>query len=139
MWIFCARVAWACEVIFFPRGQIKTTFSWSMVIASNNQVEAYALFKGLSLAKRLGIKDISIIGDSGVILNQIRKRSPPQDMKLKSIIVRALGESEAFQSLQCFHLLRINNARADSFVNLAIRDFPGTLRINGQATHHYIP
>lgn len=60
-------------------------------------------------------------------------------MKLKNIIVRALKEVEAFKSLQCYHVLLINNAKADSHANLAIRDSQGTLRINSQVVQHFIP
>jgi ribonuclease HI len=98
-------VVGAGRVIYFPGGQIRLTFSWSLGVTSNNQAKAYAIFKGLSLAKSQGIDDISIIGDSWVIVNQVKKRSPPRDMKLKNIIVRELKEVEAFKSLQCYHVL----------------------------------
>jgi ribonuclease HI len=132
-------VAGAGGVIYSPGGHIRTTFSWSLGIASNNQAKAYALYKGLNLAKSQGIEDLLIIGDSGVILNQFRKRSLSNDMKLRSIMARAFVEAEAFQSLQCFHVLRLNNVEVDSFANLATLDSLGTLRIDGQVAHQFIP
>jgi ribonuclease HI len=132
-------VAGAGGVIYSPRGHIRTTFSWSLGIASNNQAEVYALYKGLNLAKSQGIEDLFIIGDYGVILNQFRKRSLTYNMKLKSVMARALVEAEAFQSLQCFHVLRLNNVEANSFANLATRDSLGTLRIDGEVAHQFIP
>jgi ribonuclease HI len=66
-------VAGAGGVIFSPGGHIRTTFSWSLGITSNNQAEAYALYKGLNIAKSQGIEELIIIGDFGVILNQFRK------------------------------------------------------------------
>jgi ribonuclease HI len=92
-------------VIYSMRGQIILTFSWSLGVATNNHTEACTLYKGLSLAKSQGIKYISIIKDSWVIINQARKISPPQDMKLNSIIVRVLKEVEDFRTLHCYHVL----------------------------------
>jgi hypothetical protein len=50
-----------------------------------------------------------------MIINLIRKRAPPQDMKLKNIIARVLQEIEAFESFQAFHILRTNNSQEDGW------------------------
>jgi ribonuclease HI len=132
-------VAGAGGVIFSPGGHIQTTFSWSLGITSNNQAKAYALYKGLSIAKSQDIEELIIIGDSGVILNQFRKRSLSDDMKINNIMSRILLEAEAFQTLQCFHVLRTNNTEADSFSNLATRDSLGILQIDGRGYSTFHP
>jgi ribonuclease HI len=94
-------VAGVVGVIYSPGGQLSLSFSWSIGEATNNQAEAYAIFKGLGLAQNQGIKDISILGNSWMIINLIRKPSPPQDMKLKNIMVRVLQEIKSFESFHC--------------------------------------
>jgi hypothetical protein len=54
-------------------------------------------------------------------------------------MIRTLSEAGAFQTLQCFHVLRNNNIEVDSFANLATRDSLGTLRIDGRVVQHFIP
>jgi hypothetical protein len=59
-----------------PEGHIRATFSWILGIASNNEVKAYALYKGLNLAKIQRIEDLFIIGYYRVVLNQFREEIP---------------------------------------------------------------
>jgi hypothetical protein len=42
-------------VLHDPRGKIKTTYSWNIGVASNNQAESYALLQGLLIAKSKNI------------------------------------------------------------------------------------
>lgn len=39
-------------VILFPNEMIELTFPWDLGMRSNNQVEAYALLKGLQLTNK---------------------------------------------------------------------------------------
>jgi ribonuclease HI len=71
-------------VIFSPGGTIRLTFSWSLGTTTNNQVEAYALLQGLLLAQQQGLDSISILGDSKVVINHVRKKTLPLDMKLRT-------------------------------------------------------
>ena len=50
-------------VIYSLEGQLSLSFSWSIGEETNNQAEAYAIFKGLGLAQNQGIKDINILGN----------------------------------------------------------------------------
>jgi ribonuclease HI len=92
-------VAGAGGVIFSLVGHIRTTFSWSLGITSNNQAEAYDLYKGVNIEKSQGIEESIIIRYFGVILNQFRKRSLSDEMNIRSIMIRTLSEEGAFQTL----------------------------------------
>jgi ribonuclease HI len=81
------------RVIFFLEGQIILSFSWSLGITINNQAWAYTFFKGLSMAQSQEIETISILGDSKVIINHVRKRSLLLDMMLKNVLMRTLKET----------------------------------------------
>jgi len=126
-------------VIYFAGGQLSLSFSWSLGETTNNQLEAYAIFKGLGLAQNQGIKDICNLDNYWMIINLIRKRSPPQDIKLKNIIARVLQESKAFESFQAFHNLRINNSQTNYQANLATKAPFEEIRIDGRVDHHPIP
>jgi hypothetical protein len=63
--------AGAGGVILGLRGEIETTYAWSLGKVTNNQVEAYALLKGLELAKIKGISSLTINGYSRIILSNL--------------------------------------------------------------------
>jgi len=75
-------------VLFGPRGQVKSTYSWNLGLASNNQDEAYALFQGLSLASAKGIQKITIMVDLKNIIRHFHLSSSPRDVRLSSIFIR---------------------------------------------------
>jgi hypothetical protein len=126
-------------VIFFPRGNIRLSFSWSLGHATNNQAEAYALLQGLLLARQQGLDSIIILGDLKVVINHVRMKTLSTYMKLRAIFLRIQYELEAFHSLAPFHILHHNNVIVDGQANLAIRDTIETLFINRQASLHHIP
>jgi ribonuclease HI len=51
-------------VLYDPRGKIETPYHWSIGITTNNQVEAYALLKGLQIERENNIETMTIVGDS---------------------------------------------------------------------------
>jgi hypothetical protein len=62
-----------------------------------------------------------------VVINHVRKKTLPPDMKLRAIFTRIHKELEAFHTLVPFHVLRHNNANVDFQANQAIQDEMGTL------------
>jgi len=43
-------------------------YAWGIGIATNNEVEALTLFKGILFLKFQGVKETSIVGDSMIVL-----------------------------------------------------------------------
>jgi ribonuclease HI len=54
--------------IFNPGGQAIKIFAWGLGIMKNNEVEVYALLKGINLALSKGIKKIIICGDYMLVI-----------------------------------------------------------------------
>jgi hypothetical protein len=57
-------VVGAGGVLYGPGGKTKVTFSWSLGLSSNNQEEAYTLFRCLVINKDQGIHTLIILGYS---------------------------------------------------------------------------
>lgn len=55
---------------------------------SKNRVEAYALLKGLTLAKSSQIQNLTVLGDSGLIIQHMQFNSNPAEPRLSSILER---------------------------------------------------
>jgi ribonuclease HI len=66
-------VAGVGGVIYYPGGQLSLSCSWILGEETNNQAEAYVIFKVLSLDRSQGFKDIFRLGDSWMIITLIRK------------------------------------------------------------------
>jgi ribonuclease HI len=58
------RATGARGVLYGPGGNIVSTFSWNLGVATNNQAKAYALLQGLSITKARNIRILSVMGDS---------------------------------------------------------------------------
>jgi ribonuclease HI len=118
-------------VIFSSSGNTKFTFSWSLRTTTNNQVKAYFLLQKLFLARQQVLDFISILRDSKVVINHVKKKTLLSYMKLRAIFTIIHNELEVFHTLDPYHVLRHNNVTTDGQANLAIRDDMGILRING--------
>jgi ribonuclease HI len=58
--------------------------------------EAYALWCGLFIAKEVGIRTLSIFGDSMIVIKAMIGKSYPEGSKLKNIISRIKQEINSF-------------------------------------------
>ena len=127
------------RVIIFPRGNQKHTFHWSLEIASNNQVEAYALHQGLLLAKNMNIHSLTVIGDSTIIISHSRKGSHPPNIHLNVASHQISAITKHFYNVSFFHVIRCNNQIADTQANLEITLEPGSLVVKGLTQRIPIP
>ena len=59
--------AGAGGLIFYPGGNLETSFKWGVGQTTNNQAELYALLKSCQLTKATGHGNIQIFGDSEII------------------------------------------------------------------------
>ena len=55
-------------VILMPSGSIQSSFAWGLGVETNNFVEFYALWQGLRQALSLKIRNISVFGDSRLVI-----------------------------------------------------------------------
>ena len=102
-------------------------------------VEALSLWQGLSQAIRLDIQDLTVVGDSRIILHHLICRELPSSFHLRQVIRRIFLLLPLFSSIEFFHVLRDLNEQADSAANEAISIGLGVLSINGVQSLEPIP
>ena len=63
----------AGRVIFDPGGIKLKDFAWGLGRSTNNKAEWLALLKGLEIAITLGIQELVVLGDSLLVIREVRK------------------------------------------------------------------
>jgi ribonuclease HI len=92
--------------------------------ATNNVAEYRALLLGIERARELGASELELIGDSELIVRQVRGEYKVKDATLRELhaeVRRALGP---FASWSIRHVRRADNADADRLVNAALDGAP---------------
>lgn len=85
--------------------------------ATNNVAEYRALLLGIERAKELGATELELVGDSELIVKQVRGEYRVKDAGLRplhSAAQKALGD---FAEWRIRHVKRAENAEADALVN----------------------
>jgi len=88
--------------------------------ATNNVAEYRALLLGIERAKQLGATELELVGDSELVVKQVRGEYRVKDAGLKplhSAAQHALGD---FSEWQIRHVKRAQNSEADALVNQAL-------------------
>ena len=97
-------------VIFFtPDGFLETRFAWGLGDDTNNMAEALALWQGLRIAKTHGISELTIIGDSRIIIQALTENLTPNQMHLRRLIQKIKAQVLNFSKIEFYHVLRKNN------------------------------
>ena len=126
-------------VIFGPDGDLNFTYSWNLGIDSNNMAEALALWKGLNKALLRGIQDLTVVGDSKLIIHCINTQTFPSSNQLRQVLLRISMIIPIFRSIEFFHVLRMNNGLAEKAANEAIPLRKGALKLNDDLKFCHIP
>ena len=87
------------------------------LVGTNNTAEYRGLELGLTLALREGIKNITIEGDSNLVIQQIRGSWAVKAPSLKDVYKRVMTLLNKFDSVYCRHIYREYNTRADAITN----------------------
>jgi ribonuclease HI len=88
--------------------------------ATNNVAEYRALLLGIARAAALGATELELLGDSELIVKQVKGEYKVKDAALRELhaeVKRALG---GFESWSIRHVRRERNAEADRLVNEAL-------------------
>jgi ribonuclease HI len=88
--------------------------------ATNNVAEYRAMLLGISLARELGAADVELIGDSELIVKQIRGEYKVKQDTLRPLHTKARDELRSFESWKIRNVPREQNERADELVNEAL-------------------
>jgi ribonuclease HI len=88
--------------------------------ATNNQAEYEALIRALEAAADIGFEELTVKGDSQLIVKQVRGEWDTNDPTLREKRVRARELFRDFEEWSLDHVPREINERADELVNEAL-------------------
>lgn len=87
---------------------------------TNNQAEYLALKEGLLLALNEGYKEITVQGDSMLVINQVNGLWKVKNKELKIIHSEIVNLIKCFDKVILEHIYRKHNKRADELANQAM-------------------
>ena len=88
--------------------------------ATNNVAEYRALLMGIERAKQLGASEVEVVGDSELIVKQVRGEYRVKDAGLRPLHSAAQSALGDFAEWTIRHVKREQNAEADALVNQAL-------------------
>jgi ribonuclease HI len=85
--------------------------------ATNNVAEYRALLLGIERARELGASEVELIGDSELVVRQVRGEYRVKDAGLKPLHAEVAKALDDFDAWSISHVRREENAEADRLVN----------------------
>jgi ribonuclease HI len=122
-----------------PNVDIIIRYALGLGTETNNIAEAMALWQGIQQAKEQGIQELTIIGDSRLIIKAINCQTQTQSAKLNNLLRKIRLLLANFNFYEVFHVLRKLNAKANVEANKGVLLEPGTLILNGMMSNVDIP
>ena len=110
-------VAGAGGLIFSLDDEKISSFYWGLGICSNNQAESYTLLMACQISKKIGIKEIQILGNSQVLIKLLNSDLQFNKPSLDKILQRVRNFLKDFEKVSSFHILRELNKQADFMAN----------------------
>lgn len=87
---------------------------------TNNEAEYSALIFGLEAAIEQNIKNLSVCGDSLLVINQVNKIYKVKHPKLFDLYEKVIYLNKQFDYINFKHVYRADNKRADKLSNIAL-------------------
>ena len=103
-----------------PGGGVLAERSERIGSATNNVAEYRAMLLGIELARELGAKEVELIGDSQLIVRQVRGEYKVKDPNLKPLREKVVKALVDFDSWSIKDVRRERNEEADRLVNEAL-------------------
>ena len=107
-------------VVSDPDGEVIAERAETIGVATNNVAEYRALLLGIELARELGAEELELIGDSQLIVRQVRGEYKVKDAGLKPLHRQATEALGAFARWSIRDVRRAHNERADELLNEAL-------------------
>ena len=85
--------------------------------ATNNVAEYRAVLLGIELARSLGAREVELVGDSELIVRQVKGEYRVKDPDLRELHGKVHAALEDFDRWSIRHVRREHNADADALVN----------------------
>ena len=104
-------------VVTTPEGEVVEQRGEAIGSATNNVAEYRALLLGIGLARALGATEVELVGDSELIVRQVRGDYRVKDPALRDLHAEATRALRPFERWSIKHVRREQNAAADQLVN----------------------
>ena len=107
-------------VVSTPAGEVLDERGLPIGEATNNVAEYRALLLGLERARELGGTSLELIGDSELIVRQVRGEYKVKDAGLRPLHAAVSEALRGFERWSIRNVPRADNAAADALVNAAL-------------------
>jgi ribonuclease HI len=104
-------------VVASPDGEVVEERAESIGRATNNVAEYRALLMGIERAHALGAREVELVGDSELVVRQVRGEYRVKDQSLRDLHRRVREALDRFDRWSIRHVRREANERADQLVN----------------------
>ena len=104
-------------VVATPDGEVLESRGEAIGTATNNVAEYRALLLGIELARARGASELELIGDSELIVEQVKGEYRVKDAGLRPLHAQVRAALEDFERWTIRHVRREHNAAADALVN----------------------
>ncbi|HKG35664.1 MAG TPA: ribonuclease HI family protein [Solirubrobacterales bacterium] len=101
-------------------GEVLADRAETIGVATNNVAEYRALLLGIELARDLGADEVDLVGDSELIVRQVKGEYKVKDATLRDLNARVLSALAGLAGWSIRHVRREQNADADALVNQAL-------------------
>jgi ribonuclease HI len=113
-------VCGAGAVIYIEGMEAWTASELVSTYNTNNYAEYSALNIGLKEVERMGVTELTVFGDSQLIVNQMTGRAAAKSKTLLPLYREAVGSAGAIGNVDFLHVKREFNKRADKLANQAM-------------------
>jgi ribonuclease HI len=111
-------------VVSSPDGDVLEELAETIGEATNNVAEYRALLRGIELAAALGATALELIGDSELVVRQVRGEYKVKDASLKALQAEVRAALARVGEWSIRNVPREENAEADRLVNAALDGAP---------------
>ena len=112
--------AGAGAILVDPEGREVETLAEFLGTTTNNEAEYQALLLGLALARKHGVRALTVSLDSELVVRQLGGRYKVKAAHLRPFYERALRELKEFERYTLRHVPREQNRGADELANRGV-------------------
>ena len=117
-------------MLYDPEDNLLLKYSWGLGTETNNMAEGLALWQGLIQAKNMGINELTVFGDSRIIIQALNQSSRISNLHLRQTLNRIKRTILTFKQVEIYHILRKLNSAADTAANDGVLLSKGELLTN---------
>ena len=107
-------------VIERPDGERLAAGGDTIGVATNNVAEYHGLIAGMARAAELGVRSLTVYGDSKLVIEQMKGAWRVRAEGLRGVHEEARRAARGFDAVRFEHVRRAGNAEADRLANVAM-------------------